>query len=433
MRALVLGALLCALPCAARAQDRPVLLTNGVAHLGSDVPQAGCSILIEGRTIQAVGPGLEAPAGAEVIDLQGQHVYPGLIDADTVLGLSEIDSIAGPKDTEEVGQINPNLRAELAVNPDSELLPVARTGGVLLACVGARSGLISGTSAVIRTAGWTWEDMTVRAPAALMVRWPDMRIDRSGQHEKTVEEQLEARDGQITSLDEAFANARAYWRAREALDAERMPGDVKWDALRPVVTVERGAYAQPRLAVSVFADRLGEIRAALDFAERHRLKLILVGAADAWLVADELAQRNVPVILGPVQSLPRHRYLGLRSCYEVAGKLHAAGVKLAFSSGGDTFSVANARNLRLQAAQAVAYGLPVAAAERALTQDAAEILGVEDRVGSLEAGKEATLFVASGDILETTTRVTRAWIGGRAAPLRDRQLELYEKYRERPR
>lgn len=421
------------LACAAGAQDRPLLLQNGVAHLGSDTPLRGCSILIEGRTIQAVGPAIQAPPGAQVIDLQGQHVYPGLIDADTVLGLSEIDSISGPRDTQEVGEINPNLRAELAVNPDSELLPVARTGGVLLACVGARSGLINGTSAVIYTDGWTWEDMTVRAPASLLMRWPNMRIDRSGEHADPVEKQLEDRGAKLRQLEEAIANAAAYWRAREALDAERMPGDVKWDALRAVVDVGETGYARPRLPVAVHADRLDQIRAALDFAQRHKLKLILVGAGDAWRIADELAERNVPVILGPVQSLPRRAWAGLDVAYENAGKLHAAGVKLAFSTGPSTFTVSNVRNLRLQAAQAVAHGLPVVAAERALTVGAAEILGVAERVGSLQEGKEATLFVASGDILETPTRVTRAWIAGRDVSLRDRQQRLYDRYRGRPR
>lgn len=401
-----------------------VAIEGGTVHVGTGEVLEGATVVLRGRTIQAVGADAAVPAGARRVDARGKHVYPGLIDADTVLGLVEISSVSATIDTREVGDLNPSLRAEVAVNPDSELLPVARTGGVLLAHTSLRSGLIPGSSALIATQGWTWEDMTVRAPVAIFVRWPRMQIDRSGRHGDSPAKQVEAREARLHLLEEAFADARAY--ARAAGSARPPEADPQWEALRCL-------FGPEPTPVVVEADGILQLRAALDWARRHELRLIVAGGADAWRLAPQLAAQNVPVILGPTQALPRRDYEGLDAPFRNAATLREAGVRIAFSTGGDAFAAANARNLRLQAAQAVAHGLPARAAIHALTLGAAEILGAAERVGSLEPEKEATLFVASGDILETATRVEAAWIGGDPVELRDRQQTLYERYRSRPR
>lgn len=425
-RAAVCAVLLAgALAVPGRAEDEATLALEGATlHLGTGETRTGLTVVLEGRRIRAIGPSPELPPGCRKVDLRGQHLYPGLIDMDTVLGLTEIGSVRGTQDVEEVGELNPNLRAEQAVNPDSELLPVARTGGVLLALTSARSGLVPGCSALIQLDGWTWEDMTVRAPAFLHVRWPSLAIDRGGRGEDAPEKQAERLEARLRSLSEMLAQARAYWAARTAGGEQRAPADVQWEALRPVL--------EGLMPVAIEAEGLRELKAALRWAEAEGVRVVLVGGADAWRIAPELARREVPVILGPVHQLPRRAWEPVDGPFQNAARLQAAGVRIAFGSGGDSFAAPNARNLRLSAAQAVAHGLPAGAAERALTLGAAEIVGVGERLGSLAEGKDATLFAADGDLFEVPTRVTRAWIAGREVSLADRQLRLYERYRARP-
>lgn len=402
-----------------------LVIRGATVHTPAGPIPRGVVVVVDGR-IAAVGSEgqVALPAGGERVFLPGQHLYPGLIDADSILGLTEIGSVAATNDTTEVGDVNPNLRAELAVNPDSELLPVTRTGGVLVALTALRTGLISGTSALIYTQGWTWEEMTVRAPVALHVRWPRMRIDPVGTRGDAYAEATREREAKLRAIDDALAEARAYWKARQAVGAVRRPDrDPKWDAMRDVV--------ERRIPVAVEADGVLEIRAALDWADRQRLRTILVGGRDAWRVADALAVRDVPVIVGSPFQLPGRDDDPFDAPYRNAARLHEAGVRLAFGSGGHGFGAANARHLRLHAAQAVAHGLARGAALHALTAGAAEILGVADRLGAIEPGREGTLFAASGDILDTRTQVTAAWIAGKPVDLHDRQQRLYDKYRRR--
>jgi imidazolonepropionase-like amidohydrolase len=401
------------------AEEPSLALVGATVHTVRGDPLVGATVLVKGRTILAVRAEGGAPEGVPKVDLTGQHLYPGLIDANSVLGLVEIGSVPGTVDDAEVGRLNPNLRAELGVNPDSELLPVARTGGVLYSLTRPRRGLVCGTSALITLSGWTYEDMTVAAPVFLHVRWPSMRVDRRS--ETSVEEQVEAREAALEALRGAFREARAYARARAV--GPGLDRDAKWEAMGPVI---RG-----QVPVAVDADDLTQIEAALDWGERERVRLVLLGGADAWRAASKLAEANVPVILGPVFRRPRRDYEPLHAPFELAGKLHAAGVPIAFSTGASGFAAANARNLRDQAAQAVAYGLPAPAAVEALTLGAARILGVDGRLGSLEAGKLATLISVDRPMFVRGARVTRAWVAGEEVSLVDRHRRLYERYRRR--
>ncbi len=413
--------LVLAAPAAAQHEGPLVALEGATVHpvVG---PAGAATVLIQGGRIRAVARDLRLPAEVRRIDLTGQHLYPGLIDADTVVGLAEISSVAGTVDLGEVGPINPNLRVEQAVNPDSELLPVARTGGVLLAHIAARSGVIAGSRALIATDGWTYEDMTVRAPVFLHLRWPGMRVvPRPG---KDAAEQVRAREESLRAIEEAFADAAAYWRARTSAGAEPPDEDVQWDAMREVV--------DGGMPVGVTANRLTEIRAALDWAKRQNLRLVLLGGADAWRVTDQLLLLDVPVVLGPVARLPLRAHEAVDTPFRAAARLHEAGVRFAFSTGGSPFDAANARNLKRHAALAVGHGLPEAAALRALTVGAAEILGVAHRVGSIEPGKDATLIACDRPFLDSRSRVTRAWIAGREVSLEDKQQRLYDRYRARP-
>ncbi|RMG07879.1 MAG: imidazolonepropionase [Planctomycetota bacterium] len=399
----------------------PLVLAGATVHTGDGRTLPGASVVLEDGRIRSVGG--ESPPGAARVDLAGKHLYPGLIDADTVLGLVEIGSVKGSRDDAEVGEVNPNLRPELAVNPDSELIPVARTGGVLLAHIHVRAGLVSGRTALIQLAGRTWEDMTVRAPVFLHVRWPTLRIDRSGRNPTKPAEQVEARELRLRALEDAFREARAY-RAARAAGAER-DRDPKWESMLPVLS--------GRLPVAVHAERLAQIHAALDWAEREEVSIVLFGGADAWRARERLATARVPVVLGSVLSLPLRRHEPVDVAYRNAALLHEAGVPFAFSTGPNAWAASNARNLRDNAALAVAYGLPKEAALTALTLGAARILGVDDRLGSIAPGKQATLFATSAPLFAPGSRVTHAWIAGQPVGLRDRQRRLYERYRDRSR
>ena len=400
-------------------------LTGATIHSVSEVGPGG-TVLLSGGKIRAIGK-VELTARTQRVDLKGKHLYPGLIDADTVLGLAEIESVKGSQDTEEVGQINPNLRAERAVNPDSVLLPVARTGGVLFAHVAPRSGWISGTSALIHTAGRTYEDMTLRAPVMLHVRWPRMRIVVAGKTPDQITKATAAREAALSGIRGAFREARAYSRARRLQGSSR-PRDPKWEAMLALVSPPA---LGPRVRVAVHAETQAQIEAALDWARQERLQLVIVGGADAWRLASQLRDQDVPVILGPIQRLPRRAHEPVDTAYRVAARLHEARVRFAFSTGGSGFEAANARNLRLHAAQAIAYDLPPEAALAALTRGAAEILGVEHRVGSIEVDKDATLLATDRPLFDDAAQITHAWIKGRAVSLDTRQVRLYERYRQR--
>ena len=405
-------------------QTEPVLITGATIHTVSGATIENGRMLFSSGRIVAIGSArsnIDAPE--RTVDLSGLHVYPALIDANTALGLVEIEAVRATLDVAEAGPINPNVRAERAVNPDSELLPVARANGVLVALsVPQRGadGLIVGTSAAVQLDGWTWEQMTVRAPIGMHVFWPPMRLPSDVSSERRTE-LLERRDEQIETLETSFEAAIAYRAARES-NAETAI-DMRWEALVPVLT--------GRLPLFVHADDLMQLRHALDFATRFDLKLVIVGGADAWRIGDELAARSVPVIVTRVNRPPIRRWEAYSTSFENPSRLVAAGVKLAIAGDGTAFEAAHVRNLPYEAAKAVAYGLTPEQALESVTLAPAQILGIDDRLGSLEVGKDATFIVTNGDPLDTMTAVEHAYVRGRAIDLTSRHTTLYAKYRER--
>lgn len=429
--AAVLLAVLAVSAIAARgAAAEAVALTGGTVHTVSGATLENATIVVENGRVAAVGTNVAVPAGARVVPVSGKHVYPGFIDANSILGLTEIGSVRGTQDQAETGLVNPNIRAEVQINPESELIPVTRVNGVTSSHVIPRGGSLNGTSALVHWDGWTFEDMTAAAPVGLHVQWPSMTPVRSWWNTQTDAEQAKARDEAVARIREAFDDARAYLKAR---DAESKPGvprhdrDVKWDAM---VQALRG-----EIPVMFHANALNQIRAVLRFADEQKLpRVILVGGADAPLVADELKRRGIPVILGQASALPRRTHEAYDTEMSVAARLHAAGVAFCISNGGSAdASASNGRNLPYEAAMAAAYGLPREEALRSITLYPARILGVADRVGSIEAGRYADLVITDGDPLEIATRVEQVWIKGREISMENRQTRLFEKYDARPR
>ena len=405
-------------------QQEAILIKGATLHtVPGTVIENGQMLFNNGRIEAMGGPDANIATTGRVVDVAGLHVYPGLINANTALGLAELEAVRATVDVAEPGPINPNARAERALNPDSELLPVARANGVLVALsVPRRSadGLIVGTSAVIALDGWTAEDMTVKAPVGLHVVWPAVRIPDDVPDERR-QKLVKERDARLALLTTSFEQAAAYSRARSADPAT--PIDLRWQAMIPVL--------DGSMPLFVHADELIQIRHALDFAERFHLKLVLVGGADAWRIADVLAARDVPVIVASVNRSPARRSEAYSTPFENPAKLVAAGVKVAIAGNGTVFDAPHARNLPYEAAKAAAFGLSREQALASVTIAPAEILGVADRLGTIEVGKDATFIVTTGDPLDTFTAVKAAFVRGRELDLRSRHTTLYEKYGER--
>lgn len=425
-------ALLCVLVAglsATTVQAESLALTGATVHTVSGPVLENATIVIEDGRIAAVGTDLTPVPNTRVVSLAGRHVYPGLVSANTVLGLTEVASVAGTNDFSETGTTNPNIRAEIGINPESDLLPVARVNGITTALVVPRGGAISGTSALVHLDGWTFEDMTVRAPVGLHVQWPGQTPVRGWYEVRSDEEQKKARDQAIAAIRQAFADARAYWTARAAEGKAGIPRhdrDVKWDAM--------GRALRGEIPVFFHAAALNQIRAALRFADEQKLaNVVLVGGGDAWRVADELKARNIAVIAGPTLALPRRGYEPYDEAFTGPARLWKAGVRFCIGDGGSPFGAMNARNLAYHAAMAAAFGLPRDEALKSVTLYPAQILGVADQVGSIEPGKLADLIVTDGDPLEITTRVEQVWSAGRLVSMETRQTRLFEKYDARPR
>lgn len=407
-------------------QQTPIALVGGTIFPIKGEPIENGTLLFDKGKIVAIGTTVEIPDNCRVISVKGLRVYPALIAANTVIGLVEIPAVRATRDFAEVGDIKPNVRAETAINPDSEIIPVTRANGIGLALSVPQRGLISGTSALIMLDGWTWEQMTLKTPVALHVRWPRMTIQRGPRVKQSPAEQQKAIDERIQKIRQAFADARAYWKAKQAEKERGVPyhdTDMRWEAMIPVLKGD--------VPVFVHANTVKEMKAAIAWAEEEGIRLVIVGGYDAWRITDELNAKNIPVILAGVHRLPLRRWEAYDTPFTVAAKLHSAGVKFCIATEGSPFGAAHERNLPYHAATAAAYGLPREEALKAVTLYAAEILGVADRVGSLEVGKDATLMVTTGDPLEITTQVQQLFIQGRQIDLNNRHTQLYQKYLEK--
>lgn len=382
-------------------------------------------VIMENGKIAAVGPAavIQIPDGATVVKVPGQFVYPGFINSWTSIGLYEIGSVAGSVDLTELGDWNPHMQAVVAVNAHSEMIPITRVNGVLTAASVPRGGLVSGTAALIALDGWTPYELAIDPRAAVVVNIPTAEADggrfgfRFFRQQQGGENREQRVERQRREIWEYFATAKSY-AERRGRGAD-IPFDPEMEAMVAVVNGER--------LTIVTADREDQILKALELADDYSLKLAIYGGDDAWKLADTLAGRSVPVILGSILSNPRTD-MPYDAIFANPGVLARAGVKIAFSTG----DAANARNLAYHAAMATAFGLDPDDALKALTLWPAQIWGVEDRLGSLERGKDATLFVATGDPLDVRTTVSHIWIRGRAVSLDNRHTRLYEKFRARP-
>ena len=411
---------------AARANDAIAIVGGTVHTLAGPAIEEGV-VLVRGETIAAVGRNVAVPDGARVIDASGQLVVPGFFDAMSTLGLSEIGSLSATQDAVELGAFNPHLVAIEAVHPASEHLPVARSNGVTHAgaAPGGSGYGIAGRASAIHLDGWTVEEMVIARDLGVVVSWPTLitrRYDRATARfaDRPFAEARKEYDERVGEIRAWLDAARRYATALGAAEGDGPAPDLRLAGLASVV-----AGRQPLL---VRADRERQLRDAVAFAEKESLRLVLVGGKDAWRLADLLAEKRIAVILGPAQALPPREDDPYDRGYTVARDLRAAGVPIAIS----TFGASAAFSLPYEAAQAVAFGLPWEDGLRAITRWPAEILGLDDRIGTLEPGKVANLIVTDGDPLEIRTRVTHVLVRGRVVELENKHTRSYERYRARP-
>jgi imidazolonepropionase-like amidohydrolase len=410
-------------------EDRLARLGGAYSIVGATIHTAAGETITDGTVsfragrIVEVGPGLAPLPDAEVIDATGKHVFPGLIDANSVVGLSEISSVPASVDIAELGMVNPALNTAIAVNPDSAVIPVTRANGLTHVLTVPTGGLVSGTSSLIRLDGWTWEDLRAAAPVALHLQWPAFTPTRSWWGpQKSPEELTEERTTKLEELERLLDGARAYATANKA--GVLLEIDPRLEAMLPVL--------DGTTPVIVHAEELRQIKAAVAWAEQQNIRLILAGRKDMWRAADMLAEKKIPVIVTNVLALPGREDELYDTAYATPARLHEAGVEFCIAGAANSFSASNTRNLPDQAAMAAAFGLPREAALDAITTAPARILGVGADLGSIEPGKSASLVVTDGDILEIRTTVERVFIDGREADLATRHTRLYQRYAGRP-
>jgi imidazolonepropionase-like amidohydrolase len=422
----IVAALVLAAGSLDQAAAQTYAIQGGTIHTLAGRTFVGTVVIRDGR-IFAVGENVDVPTGAEIVDATGRHVYPGMFDAVTTLGLTEVGAVDVTNDSREQGDFNPHLQAATAVHPATEHIPVARANGIThaMAVPQGGGGAIPGQASLIGLDGWTVEEMWMDAGAAMSINYPTLgagggrrgggRGGRGGSWAQ-MEERYEE---QVVQLDEWLDAGRQYSLAIGA-DAS-LRRDLKLEAMARVVNRE--------IPVLLAADGERNIRNAVEWAERQNIRYVITGGREAWKIADWLADHDVSLILSPTQAMPAGPDASYAEAYSNAGKLYAAGVKIAFA----TFNSSNSRTLPYEAAMAVPFGLPVEAALEAVMKNGAEMLGLGADIGTIEVGKMANVIVTDGNPLEIQTEVTELFIFGRSVSTDNKHKSLYEKYRARPR
>ena len=419
---LTIAGLLFVLPSIASAQDGYIrtytgtfALTNArIETITNGTIENGTVVLRDGN-IEAVGANVAAPSDSEVIDCSGLTIYPGMIDGGTRLGLQEIGSLPETVDHDEIGDIRPQMQALTAVNPSSVSIPITRVSGVTTVLTSPSGGIMPGTAALINLHGYT-PDQMYAGFKGVVLNFPSSA--RSGRSDHRTDEDIEKQ------FDEALENLNETWE--QAVLFERIDGNGGSDLYQPeMAALTAVVRREAPLLIEVNAAK--DIEKALEWIEEKEIDAVLTGVAEGWRVADKIASAGIPVITGPVLTTPSRNYDRYDAAYRNAGWMHDAGVTVAIRSQ----EVENVRNLPFNAGFAAVYGMGREAALEAVTIVPARIFGVEDRLGSIEVGKAATLFVADGDPFEPKTDIVHLFIGGYRIPLESRHISLYNEFLNR--
>lgn len=405
-----------AVPTPAKPQSQSIVIQDITIHTGmGNVIEKGSLVFEKGKITQ-IGADVKAPANAKIINASGKHLYPGLITTNSNLGLVEIESVRATNDESETGAINSNVRAIVSYNTDSKVIPTVRSNGVLLAQIAPSGGVFSGTSAIVQLDAWNWEDAAVVQDDAVYVNFPNQSLNLGvGNTPNQAEEQRKEIEKQENLLHQTIKDAINYKNAKE--NGKNVAHNQMLEALIPIIKQEKKLFVR--------ASTEKQILGAVAFAQQYQLKIVIVGGQDAYLQTDLLKKHDIAVVLYKSHQLPRTEDDDVDMPYKLPFILQKAGIVFCF----DMNEFWNERNLPFQAGTAAAYGLTKEEALASISANAAKILGIDKRVGTLEVGKDATLLISEGDILDMrTSKVTNAFIEGREIDLNNMQTDLYRKF-----
>lgn len=410
---------------AAPKQTKPIALVGGTVHTLTGETIENGTILFENGKITAIGKTFPLPDGTEVIQIPGKQVWPAIFAPASVLGLREIDAARPTHDQAELGTNNADIRAEIGYNTDSELIPVARANGIGYNLTIPVGGLIAGHAALMKLNGWTWEETLVKKNAGLVINWPQMSVREAPWISTSAEDQKKQIQKNLDELKSVFNEARAYQKAKKSALSESHPYDSKWEGFLPVL--------EKREPVIVSADELNQIVAAVQFFKDQDVNMILLGGKEGYKCLDVLKSNQIPVLIGSVFSMPGNRDDDYDISYKTAKLYHEAGIPFAITNLNSDMSgtESNLRNLPHEAGYSVGFGLPHDDGFKAISLFPAQILGIADRIGSLEVGKDASILVTDGDPLEVISQVEIMFIEGARIDLKSHHTVMRDKYENR--
>ena len=407
-------------------QKRPIILKGGILHTVSTDIFEGYDILFSKGKIVRIEKNIMASPETDVYDVFGKHIVPGYIAPITRIGLVEIGLVKQTRDFAERGSFNPNVKANVSYNPDSDLIPITRSNGVLVVNSVPAGGRISGQSSVMMLDGWTWEQATLKHPSGLHINWPSMRINYGANVKKSEKQQKEEIQKSIRDLDHMVRDVRAYFqriKQRSRIAGERQKSDLRLESMIPFVVEKKKIF--------IHADEARQIKSAVEWAKKNDLKIIIVGGSDSWRLTDLLVKNNIPVVIDQVEKIPTRRFEPIHLPYKLPFLLKQAGVQFCLNTIIGYPHDGNIRNLPNEAMRAAAYGLDKSEALRSITLSTAEILGVDDMIGSLDIGKDATFFISETPPMEMNPKILMAFIQGKEVDLNNHQKMLYKKYQEK--
>lgn len=407
-------------------QKRPIILKGGILHTVSTDIFEGYDILFSKGKIVRIEKNIMASPETDVYDVFGKHIIPGYIAPITRIGLVEIGLVKQTRDFAERGSFNPNVKANVSYNPDSDLIPITRSNGVLVVNSVPAGGRISGQSSVMMLDGWTWEQATLKHPSGLHINWPSMRINYGANVKKSEKQQKEEIQKSIRDLDHMVRDVRAYFqriKQRSRIAGERQKSDLRLESMIPFVVEKKKIF--------IHADEARQIKSAVEWAKKNDLKIIIVGGSDSWRLTDLLVKNNIPVVIDQVEKIPTRRFEPIHLPYKLPFLLKQAGVQFCLNTIIGYPHDGNIRNLPNEAMRAAAYGLDKSEALRSITLSTAEILGVDDMIGSLDIGKDATFFISETPPMEMNPKILMAFIQGKEVDLNNHQKMLYKKYQEK--
>jgi imidazolonepropionase-like amidohydrolase len=418
---------------AARAQDdiypaKPyagkLFITGGTVHVGNGQVLEGATIEVDNGKIVRVGTDIATQSGdARIIDAKGKQVYPGLILSVTDLGLKEIaNGVRGSNDLLELGDLNPNIRSIVAYNTDSKIINTLKANGILLAGVTPEGGTISGSSTVVQLDAWNWEDAAYKMENAIHLNLPSFmaRPRRFGgggggrlAGQTPAPDPIKEAEAKVEEIKTFFREAKA-WQA----EPTHKEANLKFEAVKGLYNKQQKLF--------VHGDQVKQMLIAIDLAKEFGFDVTIVGGSESWLIADLLKQNNISVILQQTHVLPTTEDDDVDQGYKTPAMLQKAGVLFAIN---DNHEESRYRNLMFNAGTAAAYGLTKEQALQSITLNAAKICGIDERTGSLEAGKDANIVISGGDILDMRTSIIEhAFIQGREVSLDNKQTQLYHRY-----